>query len=79
VGRQNSLAGDYECRCAQGDAASLRGLPNLIEGVEDDFFEALIDLVFGPKIAGEVLHLLEIAYRHAARIADYIWNDHDPP
>ena len=49
VGRQDALAGDHERRCAQGNAASLRGLPNLFESVENDFFEALIDLVLGPK------------------------------
>jgi hypothetical protein len=79
VGREDALAGDHERGCAQGNAASFRGAPNLFEGVENDFFEALIDLVLGPKIAGEILHPLEIAYRHAARIADYIRNDDDPP
>ena len=60
VGREDALAGDHECGCAQGNAASFRGVPNLSEGVENDFLEALIDLVLGPKIAGEVLHPLEI-------------------
>ena len=68
MGRKDALAGDHECGRAQGNAASFRGVPNLREGVENDFFEALIDLVLGPEIAGDVLHPLEIADGDAAGV-----------
>src|SRR3972149_5539548 len=69
--------GEHVGRQPHGDLLGFSVVEHVVEALDHDLLELLVDVLLRPEEVLNVLHPLEVGYRHAAGIGDDVGHQHD--